>query len=262
MAALPFAVVPLALSSIETGNARANRPASHLGAFKYPGMVWQSNGAADLWVRGSVGAATEIDFVAVLSANAGPTTDIRVRLDDETINAQTGVFDSGAVDFIDPPITREDGLYHSHLELGSPVTASHWRIDISNHSGDFEAAALVIGKKLTPATWYSKDFERGVEDLGAIDLTRWGVPDETPGMVFRTLALTFGWLSEVDYEAKFGALAELLGKRGVSLWCFDPAATAYRQSKTYFGYFSKPPYATGGEMPGKIQSNFQLLSMI
>lgn len=236
MASLPFAVIPLSLGTITTGNQRTEKPAAHLGAFSAPGLTWSSNGNSNLWVRCDRGVAEDIDFVGVLAANAQSGTTIRVRLgDNQTEVDGTADYDSTALTFISPARTRADGLYHSHLELPSVQTKRWLRIDIGDHTGDFEAAALVIGKKITPATFYSPGWQRGFEDLGEIEETRFGVADEQAGVIYRTLLMRFGWLSESDYETKFAPLQAALGQRGRALWCFDPASTVYRQDKTYFG---------------------------
>ncbi|PZU59847.1 MAG: hypothetical protein DI547_05055 [Sphingobium sp.] len=264
MAALPFACIPLPLGTIATGNETAAKLALHLGEFAYIGMTWRSAGNANLWIRGDFGSARDVDFVSLLSANALPGTTIRVRLGDTQAAVDgTAAYDSGALSFISPGITREDGLYHSHLELPSLQTRRWWRIDIGGHTGDFEAAKLVLGKKVVPSRYYSAGFEFGVEDLGEISLNRWGVPDESQGLIFRTLRFTLGWITEAEYETSWRPLAEKLGKRRVAHWCFDPAATTYRQARTYFGWLSDAPYATGGvNKPGTFSQDFVVNSMI
>ncbi|SDA14820.1 hypothetical protein [Sphingomonas sp. NFR15] len=262
MIELPFAVVPLALGTIATGNQRASRPAVHLGYPKHIGLIWQTNGPANAWVSGDFGAAQSIDFCALIAASALPGTTIRLRLDNAPVGNGGVLYDSGDRPFIDPAITRGDGLYHSHLMLGAPIVARYWRIDIGGHTGDFSASSLILGQRLTPATYYDKDFKLDTTDLGTLDVTRWGVPDEAAGLIFRSLNLKFGWLSDEDWEQKFRPLAEGLGKRGVSYWCFDPAATVTRQAKTYLGWFKTLPYATGGVKAGRYETEFELMSMI
>lgn len=257
---LPFAVRPLDLGSMSTGNQRTERPVTHLNELKHIGMVWQTNGNATISAAGDFGSQKPVDFISVIAANAQPGTTIQVFLYSDAFS--TVVFDSGPISFISPVITREDGLYNAHLELDTPVSARSWLFFITNHTGDFSASSVVIGKKLTPATYYNGDFERGTEDLGDLQLTPWGVPDETPGLIYRRLKVKFGWLDDVDWETKFRPLIEAVGKRGVVYFCFDPEPTAYRQGKTYLGWLRNPPYATGGVKPGKLESEFEILSMI
>jgi hypothetical protein len=266
MPALPFAVIPVSLGTIATGNEREESPAIHLGEFKAPALVWGSDGDTNLWVRGDFGAGQRIDFVSMLGANASGATTIRVRLGDSQAEVDgTADYDSGVLPFIDPSITRDDGLYSSHLEIGSVQTEQWWRIDIGSHTGDFEAAMLVMGEKLTPSDWYSAGWQRGFEDLGKIDWMPTGVVEEEEGLIYRTLSFRLGWMSEVDFETKFGPLQARLGKRGVALWCFDPTSGVYRQSKTYLGWLRNTLVATHSrDTPAgiKYDQQFEILSMV
>ncbi len=260
----PFAVVPLPLGTVTTGNEIASRPAIHLNEFKNPGMVWQSSGNTNLWVRGNFGSAKAMDFCSVISANALVGTTIRVRVGDTQAEVDgTADYDSTAVAFINPSITRTDGLYCSHLEFPALQTKQWWRIDFAGHTGDFIAAAIVLGKKVQFADFYSPDFEFGVADQAEIDWGRFGVVDEADGRLMRTLSMNFGWMTDSDRSTNFQPLVETLGKRGVALWLFDSDATIQRQSKTYFGWLSSPTFFKPAA-PNQIryQAQFQILSMI
>ncbi|CDO34027.1 hypothetical protein [Novosphingobium sp. KN65.2] len=262
---LPFAVRPLALESIASGNELANRPASSLGYLDYVNMVWQSSGNTNLWARGQFegGASKDVDFISLISANALAGTTIRVRLGTSQAEVDgTAPYDSGALTYIDPAITREDGLYHSHLELSAVETCSWWRIDIGGHTGDFQASGLVIGEKVTPTRFYDKDFELGVEPLDEIEISRNGVVGKVDGIVLRTLLFRLSWLTEAEYFATFAPLAEALGNSGISFWCFDPESTVYRQQKTYLGYFGRAPFARGGVKPRTYAQEYQIRSII
>lgn len=263
MPSKPFFVVPLDLGTIATGNQASGFPVTNLNRRKAIGLTWKSSGNTNLWARGSFGATRSIDFCSLLEANALPGTTIRLRLG--TTQAQvdgTAPYDSGTLTFINPSITREDGLYHSHLELPSVQNASWWRIDIGGHTGDFQAASLVLGQKITPSRFYNLDFEYGIEDLGSAEFTRWGVLDEEPGLIFRTVSFTLAWQTEAEFEASFRPMIEKLGKRGIVYLCFDSEATAYRQARTYFGILSKPPFAKGVRKPKTFSQEFTMLSMI
>ena len=170
-------------------------------------------------------------------------------------------YDSGALTFINPGITREDGLYHSHLEIPATARSTWWRIDIAGHTGDFEASSLVLGKQIVPSRFYNIDYERGVEDLGEISFGRWAVPDETPGAILRTLGITLAWQTEAEFEANFRPMMEKLGKRGPVYCCFDPDPTTYRQGKTYLGVMRKPPFARGVPKPLTVTQEFDILSL-
>ena len=263
MALQPIFVRPLGLGTISTGNAATATPATHLAQTKHIGMVWGSSGNSNLWVRGDMGSAAAIDFVSLLSCNAQSGTTIRVRLGDTQAEVDgTAPYDSTALPLISPAVTRESGLYHSHLELPSLQTRRWWRIDIGSHTGDFSAATLVLGKRITFTHFYDRGFERGTEDLGSIEIGRWGVPDITDGVIMRKLRFSLPWMTEAEYEDHVAPMVEAVGARTPIYCCFDPEATTRRQAKTYFGWLKEPPFATGSAIPGKFSIDFEISSQI
>jgi hypothetical protein len=258
---LPFCVEPLALGTVTTGNERANRLAAYLDEEKDAGMVWQSTGNANLWIRGNFGSAKPIDFVSLLSANALPGTTIRIRLGDTQAEVDgTADYDSGVLPFISPSIIRDDGYYNSHHQLPSVQTKQWWRIDIAGHTGDFEAATLVMGKRITPARYYDRGFEYGVEDMGGMSFGTYGVVSEEDGIVLRTLKFKLSWITEAEWETMFRPLVERIGQRGFLFWCFDPEPTVYRQAKTYMGPTTRMPSVVSGSKPGTFGLEFSITS--
>ena len=260
----PFAVLPLALSNITTGNAKTNRPATHL-AQPHPGMRWESNGNTDLWVRGQFSGIWGVNFVSLMAANAQPGTTIRVRLG--TTQAQvdgTAPYDSGTLPFIAPARTEVGGLYHSHLELPSLQAVSWWRIDIAGHTGDFSAAHLVFGEEREPSNFYNRDREIGFENLGSIDIARNGVIGLTPGVRLRTLLFRLQWVSEAEFMDKWAPLTQpdATGSLPIHYWCFDPEATVYRQRKTFIGYMARDPFMRGNDQGTFNQMDFQFRAVI
>lgn len=258
----PIFVIPLNLGTIATGNEIAGKPASNLNRAKAIGLTWKTSDATNVWARGDFASAKAVNFMSLVSANALPGTLIRLRLGDTQAEVD-GVadYDSAAVAFISPSITREDGLYHSHLEFAS-ITKRWWRIDVTGHTGAFEGSTLVLGATITPSRFYNLGFERGIRDLGSIEFSRFGVFDEEEGAIFRTLDFTLGWITEAELEASFRPMVESLGSRGIVYACFDPEATAYRQGKTYLGVMAKPPFAKGTKKPATFAMDFQIVSMI
>lgn len=259
----PFAVLPLSLTGIASGNEKANRPASHL-AQPYPGMRWESSGASNVWARGQFGGATQaVSFMSLMAANAQSGTTIRLRLGTSQAAVDgSAPYDSGAVPLISPARTRADGLYHSHLELPSVVNASWWRIDIGSHSGDFSAANLVLGEKRTAARFYNRDRELGYEDLGSLEFTRNGVQADTPGVLLRTLSFRFGWASEDEYFDNWAPLFSSKGKRQLVFWCLDPEPTIRRQDKSLFGYMARDLFMRGGASPMQNEVDIQIRSIL
>ena len=259
----PFAVIPLLPGPMRTGNARANRPATNLALLDHHGMTWKTNGSVDAWVAGEFDEATSVDFVAMISADALPGTTIRIRLgtSEAAVDGTSATYDSGVQSFISPAISHPGNLYHSHREF-SPKNVSHWRIDIGGHTGDFEASGLVIGKRIEASRFYDNDHERGIEDLGSLDIGRNGVVSEVPGVVLRTLQFRFSWLTRTEYEEQYRPMIEQLATRGISYWCFDPEPGPYRQDKTYLGYFGRSPFARPGVKPDRYAMEFQIRSII
>ena len=261
---LPFVVLPRPIPAITTGNQQPNRPAIHLTIPKSVGLVWRTNGAGNAWIVANLGGTSAFDFVALLNTNAQPGTVQRVRTGASEAGCVTAPqFDSSNL-LISPPTTTNTGLYHSHVELPpqSAQSAQFVRIDITAHVGDFEAATLIVGTRMTPSRFYDADYERGTKDMGEVTLNRWGVAAEEPGVVLRTLAFRLGWLNRAEYENGFRPLIEAIGTRGLSYWCFDPEPTPDRQRKTYFGRCEQSPVASTGKAPGRMAIPFQILSII
>lgn len=260
----PIFVVPLDLGTIVSGNVRSGYSVLHLNRHKAIGLVWRTEGASNVWARGWLSADQSIDVCAIVAANALPGTQIRLRLgaSQGDVDGGSAPYDSGAVDFISPVIARDDGLYHSHLELSAPQTARWWRIDITGHTGDFQASNLVLGLKSETDRFYNYDFAMGVEDLGSIDFGRYGVLDEQEGAIFRTIDFTLGWETEATFQSKIRPMLEKLGKRGVVWFCFDPEPGIYRQAKTYMGWFQKVPITKGIRKPATFALDYSILSMI
>jgi len=257
----PLFVLPAALTAIASGNQRTEAPASHLGQFTSPGLVWRSTGNSNLWARGQFNSTQPISFCTMLAANALAGTQIRLRLGTSQAEVDGAApYDSAAQAFISPSVSRESGLYNSHLQFAEQ-SALWWRVDITGHTGDFSAMKLVMGKAIQPARYYNSGFEYGLEDLGAIDFSRWGVALETDGFIFRSVNFRLGWVSEAEFESAFRKVMNQ-SRRGPVLVCFDPQPNAYRQDKTYFGRFKQPPFAQAARKPGTYSMDFTVLSII
>ena len=259
---LPFAVVPTPFTVFNSSEI-ASRPASHLAEFDSIGMIWRSEaGDNNHFVYGDFGSAQEIDFVSLVHANAVSGTTWRFLLGNASSLASP-TYSTAYGPFINPSITRADGLYSSHHEF-TAASGRYFLFQVTN-SGPFEAAKLIIGKKVTPATFYTPGWGQGVEDMGDVDVGRYGIADETPGRILRSLQMRLGWLSESDFETKFRALVEKLGKRRPALWCLDPTANAYRQARTYYGWLRNRPVTlhTANTPDGpRFEQEFDILSMI
>lgn len=262
MAQKPFFVLPTPLGTVTTGNERANRPARFLGEFNYKGMVWETNGGSNAWVRCDLGASKDIDFVSMMNAAADPSTTIRVRVGatQAAVDGGSASYDSGVVPFINPAISRDDGRYHSHLELPSVQNKRWVRVDIGGLTGDFLASMLVIGKKLNPTYYYEPRWNRDIRDLGSVSFSRNGVPGVNYGAKLRAIAFKLAWITEQEMEELFSPFDEATAKTTPFFICFDPEATSYRQRRTFFGFNEEQPSLSKLRF-NTFERSFQFLSL-
>lgn len=260
----PLFIKPLDLGAITASAANSGHPVFALNRHKAIGVTWQADATSGLWARGKFDTTQTVNFAAMVAANAQVGTTIQLRLGNTQadVDGSSAPYDSGALTFINPAIMREDDLYHSHLEMASPVAALWWRIDIGGHTGSFEASSLILGQSIEPSRFYNYDWQYGVRDLGTMDFTRYGVLDEEPGVIFRTVEFTLGWVSEAEYEASFRPLVENAGKRGIVYVVFDPQPSSYRQARTFMGVLDKPPFAKGIRKPRTFELDWSIVSMI
>jgi hypothetical protein len=257
----PFFVRPLAMSLLSSSGAAAGHPASNLSRMKETGLTWQSSGSLPYAVSWDFGTAQSVDFVSCIAGNAQPGTTFSLILSNNS-DFSSPLYSASGQAYISPSITRADGLYHSHHELPSPVSARYLYFAIGNHTGTFEASALVIGKKITPSHFYNLDYEYGIEDLGALDVGRFGVLDETPGKILRTIDFSLGWQSRAEFETSFRPMMEELGTRGIVYFCMKPDADVYRQANTYMGVMKKPGFAKGQRKPETFSQDYSITSLI
>ncbi len=281
----PLFVVPLELSNITSGNQRAGYPATHLGRHNAAGLVWRTNGALNAWAAGTFDSAQRIDFCAIIGATAQAGTRFRLRLGYSLaeVTSEAAVYDSGERPMIPPALNSgtettldldfltqsyqaagaaSGQIHHAFFELPAERTGLWWSIAITGHSGDFEAAALVMGKKIEPSHFYNYDHEYGAEDLGTLEITRFGVFNEEPGVILRTISFQLAWQSEAEWEASFRPLIEGRGRRKIVYCCFDPTESDYRQARTYMGVMRKTPFARGTRKNRTFAQDFDLLSLI
>lgn len=260
----PIFVEPLDLGEVAASTALSGNPAGNLARLDMIGLTWCTDGSTQPWARGQFSSIKPVSFCAIVAANAQPGTQYRLRLgtSQAAVDGNAASYDSGVLPFISPAIESDDGLYHSHLELGAPIAALWWRIDIIGHVGPFETAGLVLGKAISAARFYDRDYERGIEPLDSLSLNRFAVPDTTDGYVLRTLGFTLSWMTEEEHETMFAPMLRRLGATKVLYCCLDPAATIYRQARTYLGWLGRPPFATGAVKPRTVSMEFAIRSII
>lgn len=261
MAGKPFAVVPLELPAIVTGNAAATNPVTNLNVFDLINATWKSIGNTNLYVRIDFGANAVFDVVSLLGTNAQSGTTIRIRAGDSQAEVDGAAdYDSGVVQLWASSGLGAKTFYHSMNEI--PQQTKRWlRIDIGSHTGDFEAGVLVVGKKIQPSRFYETAYDRGVDDLGSVDFTRNGTPLKLDGAKLRTLTFQMSWITEAEMETSFRPLDEAVGLTGEVLWVFDPDAGSYRHDRMYYGYQREKSSITKRAY-NMFQKEFSIVSMI
>ena len=119
----------------------------------------------------------------------------------------------------------------------------------------------MAGKKISPARYYEPEWEAGAADQSSVAIGRNGVPDIARGLNMRLVNFTLSWMSEAEWETSISPLAQAVGKTDPVFCCFDPAATTYRQNRTYFGRFTDNLRGTKKNYD-RFERQFELLSMI
>lgn len=146
-----------------------------------------------------------------------------------------GAYNAGPIAVPSTTATPARATYNSFLDIGATVTRRYWSLRISGHSGAFQAPFLIMGTKVQGSRYYEPTWGSGPADQSTISVSRNGVPDIAVGAMLRTLTLTLGWTTEIEFETQFGPLALALGKTLPAYCCFDPDAGPYRQNRTYYG---------------------------
>lgn len=242
MAAQPFFVIPYQPISIIESNARAERPASHLVEYLYPGMVWRTMGPQIFVnVAMDLGEEKSIDFFAMLGVSSWSGV---------TANAVMGTslggfeqYASASFSIPEPAEPPPAGFLGQWLHwLSAPINSRYPSAYIHNQTvQDHGATFFIVGKRMTFARYAEHDWEVGIDDLSTVTMTRGGVPDIAAGAIMRTISFTMKWVSEAEYFEKVAPLDMACGRGKPVLLCFDPDATSRRQALTFFGLLRENP---------------------
>jgi hypothetical protein len=262
MAGIPFFVLPLPFTVNSAGNQGANQPASNLAEFQFAGMVWATTSTANCYVIIDLGAVQVIDFVGLLQMNAVSSDTYRVTADAVLANVTGGTpsYDSGALAFIAPAVTGFAG-YNSHLEITTPISVRYLKFLVTTTTAVLLSRFLIAGKKVQPSRYYEPEWQSAPDDQATISIGRQGVPDIAPGRMLRRSAFTLSWLTEGEMESQVYPLLLAAGRTQPVFCCFDPAATAYRQNRTYFGWMTDTSKPTRKAF-NRFEKSFEILSMI
>lgn len=149
---------------------------------------WRSITPADSIVV-DFGASVSIDTVAAMGLTA---TTMRVRLSTADSSGATGdAFDSG----VDPV---DQNYLQSVVLLPSAVSARYLRIDLASGGDYVEMGRLVAGVRSAFTYNFGFGWGRTWVDPSIRTKTRGGQTQISPEQSYRTLDLSFEWVSEAD----------------------------------------------------------------
>ncbi|MCG8596121.1 MAG: hypothetical protein MI785_17410 [Kiloniellales bacterium] len=205
-----------------------------------PGEAWRSTAVAGDAVEADLGAAAEVDLIALLYTNAASAATWRVRAAavQPDLVAAPG-YDSGSL-----PVWPAAGLetwpfVHAILWLGAAVQSFRWwRVDyadLGNPDGYLQAGRLYIAKAWQPSRNRRRGLSLGFQDLSPRERTRGGqlYPLALPRT--RVLSFALGFLSEAEMYANAFELDRLRGRSGDLLVIPDPDKPAQIQRQAVYG---------------------------
>lgn len=221
----PILCRPLPFTISAVGNETTVGPATNLNNDNL-GRAWRTTGST--YVIVDLGAATDVDTIALLATNAASGDTVRVRASNTLANL-TGAAPSGPFlvnSLVNAQASAEASKRVHRQSLCRPgtINARYWRIDVTTSLGSFAAGRLVLGKALQASDGadYSWTFE--VFDHGATEVTRIGQEDSLIGAKVMLYRWTWSWMNETEAR---GPLLDILSYAGITrpvLFCFDPAA--------------------------------------
>lgn len=211
-AAFNAAIAYANLADAATLTASSAIPLAPVARLKGPHIArkWRSTGNAEA-VIADLGAAKSLDTLALMGLNltAAGTARVRASNADPTVTASL-TYDSGVLPagIVDP---RYGMLVHL---LGAAVSARYWRIDLADASlGYIEAGRLFIGPRNPFAYNFSPGWSRSYVDRSRRTESRGGQTYVDPGECYRTVSLTFDWITEAERNSFVEEIDRLNGTK-------------------------------------------------
>lgn len=164
-----------------------------------------------------LGAAISIDTLAIFGLNA------------ETIRARVSATDStGATgELYDSASGNIDADYPSMIYLiGSPVVGRYISFAIATTSAAYiEAGRVFIGTRTQFSINFAYNWQRQYVDRSVRAKTRGGQTQINPDVTYRTVDLTFGFLSESEKNGVLETIDRVNGMSTDVLFIIDPEST-------------------------------------
>lgn len=204
---------------------------------------WRSTAAASYFIV-DLGSLQSIDTIAVIGITADM---IRIRATtSDSAGLSSPVYDSTN--------TAVDQSYLQHIAvLTSPVSARYIRVDLTATTGDFvEAGRIVIGQRTSFGVNFAYNWSRAWVDPSIRTQTRGGQTQVSNERTYRTLDVTFDFLSESEKNGTVETIDRVNGLKTDIMLLTDPDSSNLARdtvwglmsdltvvANPYFGIFSK-----------------------
>lgn len=225
---------------------------------------------ADTVLRVDLGAARQVEVIALVRHNLTAAATIRVRAYSDAY--VTSVYDSGTVDAFGvqwPTDLLPAGHPNAATRLlttaqirdrrwdvnhvpASAVTARYWDItlaDGSNADGYVELGRLWMSPLYQPSINVRYGAQAGLTTEAAVARALSGTRYVEDRPIARTRQVEFGDLPPEEAEAVLGDLARTLGLGGQVYWMDDPTATWNRQRTSFLAQLE--------ELPAVVRASFR-----
>lgn len=187
-------------------------------------------------IASDLSGAAAVDVIALLSASAAVSSISNIA--GGTTAGSGDVYNSGTLTFPAGAIVPTSGRQNFLHLLSSAAIARHWTVNFGTLAGaPFEAGRWVLGTRYQPSRNFSFGAAFGVTDRGGGDFNPQGVWLPKPGVIQRTIGLSFVSTTKAEAEQLLQPLLERVGNGKHVLLVTNPDADAQRQRRMYFGPF-------------------------
>ena len=232
-------------AAITASSAQATMPASNLKKMQ-PGDRWRATGDTAEYLEIDLGAAKDINLVALLYHNAtsAATWQIRAATSQANLTAAPG-YDSGVINMWEAGWPADQDPLHARLWLGAgSQNFRWWRIDLADAANPdtwLEAGRVYVSKAWQLPS--GKNIEYGWEmrrvDPSPRARTKGSQLYVEAQTMWRELMCSLNWLTEAEMYDNFGEIQRLRGASRDVFVMRDPNATAQLLRQSIYGLMSQ-----------------------
>jgi hypothetical protein len=183
-------------------------------------------------VSADFGGALPVDTVALLNSTGTAT---QWEVNGGTVSGASNVYLASGLTFAAGATGTTSGKVHSLHLLPAIYMARYWTARFTAMAGVFEAGRYVLGRKYQPARNFSFGAAFGVQDLGGGKFNSQGVWLPQPGIIQRTIGLSFTSTTRQEAELTLQPLLERVGNSKHILLVTNPDPDTLLQKRMYFG---------------------------